>query len=103
MQVEFIEETGRRAGGIKSATSRSLATNAYGWLKTEARRPPAGADLALRRRRQRHTSFASVWVYPVVDDKIEIEINPADVRTDTYRASRRGRPARRTRPIPRCA
>ena len=64
--------------------------NAYGWLKTEA-----GVHRLVRispfdSNARRHTSFASVWVYPVVDDTIEIEINPADVRTDTYRSSGAG-------------
>jgi peptide chain release factor 2 len=90
MEVELIEETDGETAGIKSATIRVGGTNAYGWLKTEAgvhrlvRISPFDAAA------KRHTSFASVWVYPVVDDKIEIEINPADVRTDTYRASGSG-------------
>ena len=90
MDVELIEETDGETAGIKSATIRVAGTNAYGWLKTEAgvhrlvRISPFDAAA------KRHTSFASVWVYPVVDDKIEIEINPADVRTDTYRASGSG-------------
>jgi peptide chain release factor 2 len=90
MEVELIEETDGETAGIKSATIKVAGTNAYGWLKTEAgvhrlvRISPFDAAA------KRHTSFASVWVYPVVDDKIEIEINPADVRTDTYRASGSG-------------
>ncbi len=90
MQVELIEETDGETAGIKSATIRVDGTNAYGWLKTEA-----GVHRLVRispfdSAAKRHTSFASVWVYPVVDDKIEIEINPSDVRTDTYRASGSG-------------
>jgi peptide chain release factor 2 len=90
MEVEFIEETAGEQAGIKSATIKVAGPNAYGWLKTEAgvhrlvRISPFDAAA------KRHTSFASVWVYPVVDDTIEIEINPADVRTDTYRASGAG-------------
>jgi peptide chain release factor 2 len=90
MQVEFLEETPGEQAGIKSVTLQVKGTNAYGWLKTEGgvhrlvRISPY--DSAARR----HTSFASVWVYPVVDDTIEIDINPADVRTDTYRASGAG-------------
>ncbi len=90
MTVEVIEETDGEQAGIKSATLMVKGTNAYGWLKTEAgvhrlvRISPFDASA------RRHTSFASVWVYPVVDDTIEIEINPADVRTDTYRASGSG-------------
>jgi peptide chain release factor 2 len=90
MQVELIEETDGEQAGIKSATIKIAGRNAYGWLKTEGgvhrlvRISPFDAAA------KRHTSFASVWVFPVVDDKIEIEINPADVRTDTYRASGSG-------------
>ncbi|WP_300576746.1 peptide chain release factor 2 [Phenylobacterium sp.] len=90
MSVELIEETSGEQAGIKSATLQVKGPNAYGWLKTEAgvhrlvRISPFDANA------KRHTSFASVWVFPVVDDTIEIEINPADVRTDTYRASGAG-------------
>jgi peptide chain release factor 2 len=90
MSVELVEETSGEQAGIKSATLQIKGANAYGWLKTEAgvhrlvRISPFDANA------KRHTSFASVWVYPVVDDTIEIEINPADVRTDTYRASGAG-------------
>jgi len=90
MAVEVIEETAGEQAGIKSATLKITGLNAYGWLKTEA-----GVHRLVRispfdSNAKRHTSFASVWVFPVVDDKIEIEINPADVRTDTYRASGSG-------------
>ena len=90
MQLEVIEETAGEQVGVKSATVKISGVNAYGWLKTEAgvhrlvRISPFDAAA------KRHTSFASIWVYPVVDDKIEIDINPADVRTDTYRASGSG-------------
>ena len=90
MDIEVIEETDGEQAGIKSATIKIAGHNAYGWLKTEAgvhrlvRISPFDAAA------KRHTSFASIWVYPVVDDKIEIEINPSDVRTDTYRASGSG-------------
>ena len=88
--VDVIEETGGDTAGIKSATLQVKGPNAYGWLKTEA-----GVHRLVRispydSSARRHTSFASVWVYPVVDDTIEIDINPADVRTDTYRASGAG-------------
>jgi peptide chain release factor 2 len=90
MSVDVIEETPGEQAGIKSVTLQVKGTNAYGWLKTEA-----GVHRLVRispfdSSARRHTSFASVWVYPVVDDTIEIEINPADVRTDTYRASGAG-------------
>ena len=85
--------TGEQAG-IKSATLQVSGPNAYGWLKTEAgvhrlvRISPF--DSAARRQ----TSFASVWVYPVVDDTIEIEVNDADLKVDTFRASGAGGAAR---------
>ena len=90
MSVEVIEETGGEQAGIKSATLQIKGPNAYGWLKTEA-----GVHRLVRispfdSNARRHTSFASVWSYPVVDDTINIEINPSDVRTDTYRASGAG-------------
>ncbi|MGZ3461609.1 MAG: peptide chain release factor 2, partial [Archangium sp.] len=90
MTVDVIEETPGEQAGIKSATLQVKGTNAYGWLKTEA-----GVHRLVRispfdSNARRHTSFASIWVYPVVDDTIVIDINPSDVRTDTYRASGSG-------------
>jgi peptide chain release factor 2 len=90
MSVDFLEETAGEQAGIKSVTLQVKGTNAYGWLKTEA-----GVHRLVRispfdSAAKRHTSFASVWVYPVVDDAIVIDINPSDVRTDTYRASGAG-------------
>ena len=90
MSVDVLEETAGETAGLKSATLQVKGVNAYGWLKTEA-----GVHRLVRispfdSNARRHTSFASVWVYPVVDDTIVIEINPADVRTDTYRASGAG-------------
>ncbi len=90
MQTELVEETGGEQAGIKSATLLVKGLNAYGWLKVEA-----GVHRLVRispfdSNAKRHTSFASVWVYPVVDDTIVIDINPSDVRTDTYRASGSG-------------
>ena len=89
-KVEIIEETPGDVAGIKSATIKISGHNAYGWLKSESgvhrlvRISPF--DSAARR----HTSFASIGVYPVVDDNIQIDINPADCRIDTYRASGAG-------------
>ena len=89
-KVEWLEESEGEQAGIKSATMKVSGPNAYGWLKTEAgvhrlvRISPF--DSAARR----HTSFASVWVYPVVDDSIDIEIDPSDLKVDTYRASGAG-------------
>ncbi|MHB8286373.1 MAG: peptide chain release factor 2 [Caulobacteraceae bacterium] len=90
MAVDVIEETAGETAGLKSATLQIKGPNAYGWLKTEA-----GVHRLVRispfdSNARRHTSFASVWVFPVVDDTIVIEINPSDVRTDTYRASGSG-------------
>ena len=90
MNVDVLEETAGETAGLKSATLQVKGLNAYGWLKTEA-----GVHRLVRispfdSNARRHTSFASVWVYPVVDETITIEINPADVRTDTYRASGAG-------------
>ena len=89
-KVQLLEQSEGEQAGIKSATLQFTGMNAYGWLKTEAgvhrlvRISPF--DSAARRQ----TSFASVWVYPVVDDSIEIEIDPSDLRVDTYRASGAG-------------
>ncbi len=89
-KIQLIEQSEGEQAGIKSATLQITGANAYGWLKTEAgvhrlvRISPF--DAAARRQ----TSFASVWVYPVVDDTIEIEIDPSDLRVDTYRASGAG-------------
>ncbi|HYP63121.1 MAG TPA: peptide chain release factor 2 [Acidocella sp.] len=89
-KVEVLDESEGEQAGIKSVSLQITGPNAYGWLKTESgvhrlvRISPF--DSAARR----HTSFASVWVYPVVDDSIEIEINPADLKVDTFRASGAG-------------
>ncbi|MBD7940314.1 peptide chain release factor 2 [Brevundimonas guildfordensis] len=89
-EVELQEEESGEQVGIKSATLLITGPNAYGWLKSESgvhrlvRISPYDAAA------KRHTSFASVGVSPVVDDSIEIDINPSDVRTDTYRASGAG-------------
>ncbi|HET6606519.1 MAG TPA: peptide chain release factor 2 [Rhodopila sp.] len=89
-KVQLIEESEGEQAGIKSATLQVNGPNAYGWLKTEGgvhrlvRISPFDANA------RRQTSFASVWVYPVVDDSIEIEINDADLKVDTYRASGAG-------------
>jgi peptide chain release factor 2 len=89
-KVELLEMHDGEEAGIKSATIIIKGENAYGWLKTESgvhrlvRISPY--DSAARR----HTSFASVWVYPVVDDSIEIDINEGEVRVDTYRSSGSG-------------
>ncbi|CAA7622505.1 peptide chain release factor 2 [Magnetospirillum sp. UT-4] len=89
-KVEFLEESPGEGAGVKSATIRVLGHNAYGWLKTEA-----GVHRLVRispfdSQARRHTSFSSVWVYPVVDDTITIDINEGDCRIDTYRSSGAG-------------
>jgi len=89
-KVEWLEESEGEEAGIKSATIKIIGENAYGWLKTESgvhrlvRISPF--DSAARR----HTSFASVGAYPVIDDTIEIDIQDKDLRIDTYRASGAG-------------
>lgn len=88
--VEVLEESEGDVAGIKSATLRLTGDYCYGMLRTETgvhrlvRKSPFDSNA------RRHTSFCSVFVYPEVDDSIEIDINPADVRTDTYRASGAG-------------
>jgi len=89
-KVELIGEHYGEEAGIKSATVLVKGLNAYGWLKTES-----GVHRLVRispfySNARRHTSFASVWVYPAIDDTIEIEIDDKDVRIDTYRASGAG-------------
>ncbi len=89
-KVELQSETAGEEAGIKSAAYKISGPNAYGWLKSESgvhrlvRISPY--DSAARR----HTSFSSVWVYPVVDDNIEIEVKPNEIRIDTYRSSGAG-------------
>lgn len=89
-KVDLIESHAGEEAGIKSATIQVKGLNAYGWLKTES-----GVHRLVRispydSQSRRHTSFASAWVYPVIDDNIEIEINESDCRIDTYRASGAG-------------
>ncbi|MBB1247893.1 MULTISPECIES: peptide chain release factor 2 [unclassified Rhizobium] len=89
-KVEVLEMHDGEEAGIKSATILVKGHNAYGWLKTES-----GVHRLVRispydSNARRHTSFSSVWVYPVVDDSINIEINESDCRIDTYRASGSG-------------
>jgi peptide chain release factor 2 len=89
-KVEFLEETQGEEAGIKSATIQVKGRNAYGWLKTEmgvhrlVRISPYDSNA------RRHTSFASIETYPVIDDSIKVDIKEADVKTDTMRASGAG-------------
>lgn len=89
-KVTLIEQTDGEEAGIKSATVEIKGHNAYGWAKTES-----GVHRLVRispfdSNARRHTSFASVWCYPVVDDAIDIDVSDADVRIDTFRASGAG-------------
>lgn len=89
-KTELIEVSEGEVAGIKSATIRYSGEYAFGWLRTET-----GVHRLVRKSpfdsgNRRHTSFASAFVYPEVDDDIEIDINPADLRIDTYRASGAG-------------
>jgi len=89
-KTELMEASGGDVAGIKSATLRVEGDFAYGWLKTETgvhrlvRKSPFDSD------NRRHTSFTSVFVSPEVDDNIDIDINPADLKTDVYRSSGAG-------------
>jgi peptide chain release factor 2 len=89
-KVEIVEQSAGEEAGIKSATVLVKGENAYGWLKTET-----GVHRLVRispydSNARRHTSFASVYVYPVIDDAIEIEVLDKDLRIDTYRSSGAG-------------
>lgn len=89
-KVELIDRMDGEGAGIKSATLQITGTAAYGWLKVES-----GVHRLVRispfdSNARRHTSFASIWVYPVVDDEIAIDIKESDCRIDTYRASGAG-------------
>jgi len=89
-KVELLEMHDGEEAGIKSATILVKGHNAFGWMKTES-----GVHRLVRispydSNARRHTSFSSIWVYPVVDDSINIEVNESDCRIDTYRASGAG-------------
>jgi peptide chain release factor 2 len=89
-KVEILEESAGEVAGLKSATLKISGDYAFGYLRTET-----GVHRLVRKSpfdsgNRRHTSFSSVFVYPEVDDSIEVEINPADLRIDTFRASGAG-------------
>ncbi len=89
-KVDLLEESSGEEAGIKSTTIKVTGHNAYGWLKTES-----GVHRLVRispydSQARRHTSFSSIWIYPVIDDSIDIVIEEKDLRIDTYRASGAG-------------
>jgi peptide chain release factor 2 len=89
-KVEWLEESGGEEAGLKSATIEIKGPNAYGWLKSES-----GVHRLVRispfdSNARRHTSFSSIWVYPVIDDDINIEVLDKDLKVDTFRASGAG-------------
>lgn len=89
-KLEWMEEVAGEEAGIKSCTFKIIGHQAYGWLKTES-----GVHRLVRispydSNARRHTSFASVWIYPEIDDSIDIQIEEKDLRVDTYRASGAG-------------
>jgi len=89
-QIELQSETAGDEAGIKSATYKIIGHNAYGWLKSES-----GVHRLVRispfdSSAKRHTSFSSIWVYPVIDDSITIDVHPSDIRIDTFRSSGAG-------------
>lgn len=89
-KTEWLEESAGEEAGIKSATLKITGHNAYGWLRTES-----GVHRLVRispydSQARRHTSFSSVWIFPVIDDSIQIEIEDKDLKVDTYRASGAG-------------
>ena len=89
-KVDIIEQQAGDEAGIKSATIHVKGHNAYGWLKTES-----GVHRLVRispfdSNARRHTSFSSVWIYPEIDDRIDVDINESDCRVDTFRASGAG-------------
>jgi peptide chain release factor 2 len=89
-KVEYLEESSGEEAGLKSVTLKFTGAGAYGWMKTES-----GVHRLVRispfdSSARRHTSFSSVWVYPVIDDNIDIVVNESDCRIDTYRAQGAG-------------
>ena len=88
--VEILEEQSGEVAGIKNATLKVNGDYAFGYLRTESGVHRLVRNSPFDSNNKRHTSFSSVFVYPEINDDIEIEINPADLRTDTYRASGAG-------------
>ena len=89
-KIELIEQTLGEEAGIKSSTLKIIGKNAYGWLKTESGIHRLVRISPFDSQKRRHTSFASVWVYPEIDDDIEVNLKESDCRVDTYRSSGAG-------------
>ena len=89
-KVSLLQETKGEEAGIKSSIIKISGEYIYGWLKKESGIHRLVRISPFDSNKRRHTSFASVWVYPEIDDKIDIEINESDIRIDTYRASGAG-------------
>lgn len=89
-QVSVVDYMAGEEAGIKTCTFKITGENAYGWLKTESGVHRLVRISPFNSAGKRHTSFASIWVYPIVDNNIKIEISPADLRIDTFRSSGAG-------------
>ena len=89
-KISLLQETRGDEAGIKSCTIKILGPYAYGWLKNESGIHRLVRISPFDSNKKRHTSFASVWVYPEIDDQIDIDINESDLRIDTYRSSGAG-------------
>ena len=85
--TSLLQESRGEEAGIKSSTIKISGEYCYGWLKRESGIHRLVRISPFDSNKKRHTSFASIWVYPEVDDKIDVEINEAELRIDTYRAS----------------
>ena len=90
LKVVLLQESKGEEAGIKSSTMKIIGTFTYGWLKKESGIHRLVRISPFDSNKRRHTSFASVWVYPEIDENIDISINEVDIRIDTYRASGAG-------------
>ena len=88
--IDIVEKNPGEEAGLKSATIKINGNNAYGWLKTESGIHRLVRISPFDSQKRRHTSFASVWVYPVIDDSIQIDLKESDCRIDTFRSSGAG-------------
>ena len=89
-KVDIVEKTQGDEAGLKSVTIKIDGNNAYGWLKTESGIHRLVRISPFDSQKRRHTSFASIWIYPVIDENIEIDLKESDCRIDTFRASGAG-------------